>query len=852
MATAHCPVGALLLALCVSALLGSPVVAHSPHDAIDVTAVTQDSAGQPIVFAACQFTGRPLLARSFNGGDSWTITALPTDDRYATEIVFSPEFLIDGTVFVSTIDRGIVKSTDQGASWAKLDDGGLDITVHDIAVLPTYPSDGVVLAATGSGVQRSTDGGLSWVSSTAGMGAAVALVLEASADTPGVVFAGAQAVFRSNDGGLSWTPLQLFESPIATIALSPTFALDSTLVLALENSGGVFTSIDGGTTWQPMTLGLSDPAVNDVAVASDGTVFAVSEQTALFRGALGGAFEIVGDGFEILSDLTTDHYQTVDLSPNYGQDGVVWVGGFEGLFLSEDEGQEFRPMDIYHQKFVRSIAFVEGAGSGERLYLQPYGGGLLTRSFVDLSDPPSLAEPATPSGADAMAQAGGSVSSGAPTGQSQTVEPAPFAPQTPWLSVSGSISALFGQRLALSPGFADDDTLFYGQAGLWRSYDRAKSWQQLALPPGVKVIRALSLSPDFVQDRIVFIGAGKEGNAYRSSDAGSSWTAMTTGLPAVTTPSDFAFSSAFSSDQLVYLSDKVSGMFVSTDGGSSWTSTSAGIDDLSLQALEMSPDFANDGTLIVGSKTMGAYMTNDGGLSWSVANVGLPRDTKLTVESIAFSPLFAVDRQVFMVVLQAGVFVSNDAGASWLAVGPGLPESAPRLVDLSPGYLTDQTLIVSTYDWVYRSQDGGASFAKLPGYARVDDGNNVLTYHLVNPPAESGAPGWPGVAWAAGALAGQVALSRDAGDFVSYSFVGDSVRWMATLGPDQGLARIVLDGEVVQTVDLYAPTPQPATSVFSANVPPGVGHQLMVINIGLANPAASDTVVRSDGFDSTF
>ena len=66
--------------------------------------------------------------------------------------------------------------------------------------------------------------------------------------------------------------------------------------------------------------------MNDVSLTADGTVFAVSRQSAVFKAPLGGTFTLVGQGFEELSDQTNDHYKAVIPSPDYEQDGTVWVG----------------------------------------------------------------------------------------------------------------------------------------------------------------------------------------------------------------------------------------------------------------------------------------------------------------------------------------------------------------------------------------------------------------------------------------------------------------------------------------------------------------------------------------------
>lgn len=850
------PLVALTVAICL--LAAAPIAAHSPHDAVDVLGVTTAADGQPIVFAMMQLTGRELLARSVDGGDTWTITALPVLPRDVSRIAFSPEFAADGTVFLATTDLGILKSTDGGSSWTLLSGGGLNPAVLDLSLSPTFPSDQTLLAATAAGVQRSTDGGLTWTGSSTGLIEPVVDHIAHANDDPNVVFAGRQTIHRSQDGGLSWTPLNMFEKRMAALDVSPGYASDTSLVVALQIEGGVFTSSDGGAVWQPMVLGLSDPAVNDVALGSDGVVFAVSSGAALFRGLMGEAFALVGTGFEELSDLTNDHYTNIALSPNYPADSTVWVGAFEGLFVSADKGTSFRQMDIYHQKFARSVAFAPDYASTRRVYLQTYGGGLFTS--------PAYPTVSLPGGAGAPGSSSAGTGSATPSpslGQQRLSTPhsgpmsrGPLKPVAPWVSRSGRITALFGQRLALSPEFVDDDTMYYAQVGLWRSTDRALSWEQLPMPSGVTVIRALTLSPEFSDDDTVLLGAGQSAGCFRSVDGGASWTPLTAGLPATTLPHEFLFSPDYLSDQRVFLADRITGFYVSNDGGDSWAPSNTGLDDLVLHALAMSPDFAADQTLLAGTETLGVYKSSDGGATWSASNTGLPTNLPLNVESIVYSPDFVTDRTVYMAILAAGVFRSTDSGDTWQPVGAGLPEDAPRVVALSPDYGNDGTLIVSTYNWVYRSEDGGNSFVRLPGYARVDDGNHALAYELALGTDSDDDHEWDIAAWIVdgepAALAIAVSSSNDAGDAVEYHFVGDTIRWYAPLAPDQGLAQVLLDGTPVELVDLYAPLAEGTEVRFEMSFAGVEAHTLRVENTGLANPAASGSVLRTDGFDSTY
>lgn len=904
---------AALLALLALALLTPAAPAHSPHDVINVVAITEGADGEQVLFARAQLTSKGLFVRSFDSGRTWSVTALPVNEREISRIAFSPDFASDDTVFLSTTDLGLLKSTDRGDSWTVLNGGGLDPRVLDLVVSPDFATSQKLIAATAVGPMISTDGGLTWTPELSGLTSPALSRLAVSPSHADVLLGGKTVLHRSDDGGLTWTPLWTFPAAIQQLSLSPTFAFDGTAIVCLSGGEGIFTTQDGGASWQAMVLGLPEATVNDVVLGRQGQAFCVTPVAGLFRATVGQPWEAVGEGFEILSDLSTNHFRTVDLSPDFAQDDNVWVGGFEGLFRSEDRGELFRPMDIYHQQYVRSLVLAPDYGTSGRIFLQLYGGGLLTTPGLI----PSLAGTGTPGAAgpgsavleDGTAGTAGHAEGGhQPTGV-QAGPSQPVTPLPPWESRSGTITALFGQCLDLSPDWPADPTLFYAQSGLWRSDDATRSWTTLPMPPGTDVLRVLSLSPGFGSDRLVIVGAGLGGGVFRSHDAGASWIQLSAGLPAEPAPGEILFSPDFSVDQTLFLADRETGFYRSLDGGDSWLASSDGIVDPTLQCLAMSPDFANDQTLLVGGSEGGIQRSTDGGLTWLQANTGLPEDLPLSVESLAFSPDFVVDRTVFAAILQAGTWRSTDGGLSWAPVGPGLPPDAPRVVAVSPAYAQDGTVLVSTHSWTWISRDQGQSWERLPGYARIDNGNNVLVQALAQPqplqsddapsaearlaelsrrygglspelvafllegaceggparePGDDGAAGaaygaagdgsnhWPIDPWPAGALSVGVSVSQAAGDYVELDFVGDSLRWYAPRGPDMGVARVIVDGQLQALVDLYAPVEEPSQVRFEQHFPGPSFHRVRLLNFGQKNPASSGITLRSDGFDYTY
>jgi photosystem II stability/assembly factor-like uncharacterized protein len=853
-------------------LLAPITAAHSPHDVIKQMGVTLGITGNEVIFAEVNFTSTSLFARSFDGGETWVVKALPLEYRDVTAIEFSPRFAVDDTAAISTNDAGLLFSKDAGETWTLIDGGGLDPRVLDVAFSTKYASDDTLWAATATGLFVSSDDGQTWAGATTGMTETNVSFVEAIAGDVTRMFAGKRTIHRSDDSGATWTPLHTFAADVESISVSPGFVEDRTLVVALRQDGGVFTSQDGGFSWQPMVDGLGELTVNDVDVGRDGTVLAVTRESACYQAIVGESFQLFDTGFEQKSGLTENHYRHVALHPKWPQRKITYVGGFEGFFRSNDSGASYRPSDLYSQEFNRQVVFAPDFVSSRELYLVNYGGGLFL--------PPPSALPPGSSLAPAAARdlgSGAVASFASPTaGGSGPVR---------FETLSDGVLSVFGQSLVLSPQFASDRTMFYSQVTFHRSGDAGQTWTLLPMPPGEVVMRALAVSPDFPGVPTLWAGFGLGGGVWRSPDAGESWEALTAGLPASPQTGEIMVSPAYGADQTLYLSSRTDGMFKSSDGGDSWSDLSAGLPSIKIHAAALSPGYPAHPVLLLGSEHLGVWRSADAGASWQEANTGLPTGTPLTVERFAFSPDVATSGEAYVVVLEHGVFHSSDAGASWQPVGPGLPADASRVVALSPDYPSDRTLAVSTHDWTWVSDDAGNSWSKLPGYARIDDFNYLCLYTLgeAAPDAtpSSAAPfpdelaawlaagacpgdetlgltspdvgvSWPATPWAAGNHGLSVHLGMTPGDLVEFDFRGDSVRWFAARGPDGGIARVQLDGTLAAVVDLYAPEEMAAEAVFE-RVYAGVGsHTIRVLVTGQSHPQSSGIVVRHDGFDVTY
>jgi hypothetical protein len=100
------------------------------------------------------------------------------------------------------------------------------------------------------------------------------------------------------------------------------------------------------------------------------------------------------------------------------------------------------------------------------------------------------------------------------------------------------------------------------------------------------------------------------------------------------------------------------------------------------------------------------------------------------------------------------------------------------------------------------------------------------------------------VAWSGGSAA----RSATAGAQAAFTFTGTEIRWVGLRGPDNGIARIILDGSFHAQVDTYSPTAVQGV-VFTATGLAAGRHVLTVEVTGTENAAATNHLVFVDSFD---
>jgi photosystem II stability/assembly factor-like uncharacterized protein len=573
--------------------------------------------------------------KSADGGKSWAHVGL-TDTRQIGTIIVDPNnpqialVAAIGHAFGPNTERGVFRTTDGGASWTKVlykdeNTGAIDVTFD--------PHDSKIVWAALWTVRRQP-----WNFSSGGPGS---------------------GLYRSSDGGVTWAHVTGNGLPagiLGRIDIQVSGA-DSNRVYAMieAKDGGLFRSDDAGVHWARVSQDgrirqrawyfskiYADPKAVD-------TVYALN--TGMLRSTDGGKT------FNLVSATHGDHH-ALWINPN---DPRILVNANDGGgSVSMDGGstwstQENQPTgSFYHVATdMRFPYWVYGA--------QQDNSNLAVASFDDEGV----------IGDKDWYQAGG--------GESGFVVPDPRDPQIIYsdaenqfgrfdrrdmqvrdispdpIDNSGHPASELTHRfnwtspLMLSPH--DPDTIYAASEVVWKSTDHGNSWT--------------IVSPDLTRD-----------DKSKQTPSGGPLTKDITSVEYYDTIFALAESPlakgklwAGSDDGLVHLTN---------DGGGHWADvTPKGVPAWSsIDMIEPSPHDAARAYIAVDRHKLDdiapyAWKTTDDGRSWTSIAAGLP--TGAVVHAVREDP---VRPGLLYAGTELGVFVSFDDGGSWQRLGRGLPAAA--------------------------------------------------------------------------------------------------------------------------------------------------------------------------------
>jgi len=244
--------------------------------------IAKDYAVSQRVFAAT-CGAESAFSRSDDDGVSWYQTGL-IDSQIATsgliDLAVSPDYASDGEIFILTWGgkHSLWRSRDSGTTWQRVFCGalpGVD-ALSSLSISPNYGTSDKALFVAGTAgrataLWKSADGGETF--SQRYIPYAIDAWAAANADT---VFAAGYdgtngLVSATSNGGFFFSqPVKVGNQPLKSVAVSPDFANDTTILLG-NTVGRIYVSTDNGTSFRQLgpALPLSVTGAGQVSVAFD-------------------------------------------------------------------------------------------------------------------------------------------------------------------------------------------------------------------------------------------------------------------------------------------------------------------------------------------------------------------------------------------------------------------------------------------------------------------------------------------------------------------------------------------------------------------------------------------------------
>ena len=824
----------------------STVFAHTPHDPIDAIELSPSYCQDKTLFI---IIGEHLL-KSTDGGFSWKEMVNGLDNRYPfSSIAVSPLFTKDGKIYISSKGDGIYRSDDQGVSWVKTNKGLNTLNITLVSVSSSDNSAKIVLAALNNGgLFKTENGGESWyqIIDDKIKITAVAFLPHDKEGNKVIIGDNRGNLYHSEDAGENWQKDFQFPNSgsITSIAAIPNVSSFDTYFVGTEKRG-VFKTTDGGASFVEACDGISDRNMIDIAISPDyevdGTIIASSWHEAVFKSTDSGdtwvKFDkgITTDPQADTVEYSSPHFRNARFSNGFSEDRTVFLGGFDGLFMSSDGGNNWVQMETLPVRLIKGMAVSPGDKDRSSIAITTYGGGAyLTKN----------------------------------QGKS-------------WSVINRGLKTTRLSDIVFSPDYFKDNTIFSASIRyVLKSTDCGDNWKKIkvrkkSLRHRVRnVLTRLGMPRDFTRELLftssqispiwpTAIGIpttySKDGTIYFGTREHGVFKLMN-GVSGAQllwdcndrTVTSIAISPAFPSDKTIFIGVRAEGIYKSVDGGNTWHAANKGllfvdewaksltVHDITKKDVNliMSPGYLEDKTVFAAS-SMGLFKTIDCGKSWSQLELSAFKRTVYVV-GIAISPNYSKDQTLIISVKGKGLFKTTDGGLTFIEIAPDLIHNnySIELIHFSESFATDNSIYAASDEELFVSTDKGNTWEHLKRPVRYENHRDVVYYE----------GGWD-IIKGDEYSASSITASNLPNDKAMLIFVGKGVRWIGTTADDHGIARVYIDGKHMADVDQFNGTRRSLVKLYSiADLPCGP-HIITVEISNKKNPKSSGYRIEIDAFD---
>ncbi len=565
---------------------------------------------------------------SADGGRSWKHAGLE-DSHQIGRIVVDPRdakvalVAALGHAYAGNPTRGLYRTEDGGASWARVLSGGDDTGAIDVAIAPGHPD--TVFAALWQ-TRRPP-----WNSYPPSNGAGSGL-------------------FRSDDGGRRWAPVAGGGFPAQDVgrigvAFAPSRA-DRVFALVDSRDGGLYRSDDGGRRWTRVSADMRiwqrgwyfggvtvDPKDPDVVYVCNTAIYRSTDAGATFRpfkGSPGG-----DDYHQLWIDpaeprrMITGVDQGATITTDGGATWSSWYNQPTAQLYHVATDTRF-PYRVYGAQQDSGAAMVASRSDWQSIL--PWDWRPIAAGYENGYIAPDPLDPRIVYGAEATRF-------DQETLQNRDVDPTRALPAS--YRHAWTLPLVFSRR--------NPKVLYFANQRLFRTEDGGARWEPISpdlsrenpgAPPNLDAVTArhspvdgprrgviYTIAPSFLRDGEIWCGTD-DGSIWRTGDEGKHWTNVTPANLSSWSKVTMLEASRFDADTVYAavdrhrLDDFRPHVYRTRDGGKTWAETSAGIPDGSFLHV-VREDPARRGLLYAGTER-GVFVSFDGGDAWQPLRLNLP------------------------------------------------------------------------------------------------------------------------------------------------------------------------------------------------------------------------------------
>jgi photosystem II stability/assembly factor-like uncharacterized protein len=239
-----------------------------------------------------------------------------------------------------------------------------------------------------------------------------------------------------------------------------------------------------------------------------------------------------------------------------------------------------------------------------------------------------------------------------------------------WTAMNEGLRNLMIQSLAIDPN--NNEIIYAGtySGGIYRSTDGGRHWKTSnGNSLTSHIIYDIEIDPQ--QPTTLYsasrISGSLVGYVHKSTNSGQSWQEIFRGDRFNTDDYFYDIDVNPKNSNDLFLAAHEHGFYRSTNGGSSWTAVNNGVTDLSSRSLAIDPTTTST---IYGGVWHGAgvFKTTNSGTSWVEKGSGFPTDVE--VYRLVLDPAGdPANRQIYACTYENGMYRSSDSAANWTSAG---------------------------------------------------------------------------------------------------------------------------------------------------------------------------------------